>query len=96
MENFTPQHLAAHEDGAVVRVSCTLKDSEAVMQRFPGAAVARAGSGVCYGYFETARAAVQWLAGAAVPRMQGGNRICVRGARGERWTCGLRRAAILR
>ena len=71
VENFTPQHLAAHEDGAVVRVSCTLKDSEAVMQRFPGAAVARAGSGVCYGYFETARAAVQWLAGETVPGCKG-------------------------
>ena len=62
VENFTPQFLAAHADGAVVRVSCTLKDSEAVLERLPGAAVARAGSGVCYGYFETSGAAAQWLA----------------------------------
>jgi FAD/FMN-containing dehydrogenase len=31
------------------------------MQSFPGPAVARAGSGVCYGYFERAQAAADWL-----------------------------------
>jgi FAD/FMN-containing dehydrogenase len=31
------------------------------MQSFPGPAVARAGSGVCYGYFERAQAAAEWL-----------------------------------
>ena len=40
VENFTPRFLAAHEDGAVVRASCTLKDSEAVM-----AVVPRSGGG---------------------------------------------------
>ena len=64
VEDFTPQFLAAHEDGAVVRASCTLKDTEAVMQSFPGPAVARAGSGVCYGYFERAQGAADWLGGA--------------------------------
>ena len=64
VENFTPLFLAAHEDGAVVRASCTLKDAEAVMKSFPGPAVARAGSGVCYGYFERAQAAADWLSGA--------------------------------
>ena len=34
VEDFTPRFLATHEDGAVVRVSCTLKDSEAVMASF--------------------------------------------------------------
>ncbi len=63
VENFTPQFLAAHPDGAVIRASCTLKDTEAVMESFPGPAVARAGSGVCYGYFERAQAAAEWLAG---------------------------------
>jgi FAD/FMN-containing dehydrogenase len=67
VENFTPRFLAAHEDGAVVRASCTLKDVEAVMQSFPGPAVARAGSGVCYGYFERAQAAAEWMAGAYGP-----------------------------
>jgi glycolate oxidase FAD binding subunit len=64
VENSTPRFLAAHEDGAVVRASCTLKDSEAVMASFPGPAVARAGSGVCYGYFERAQGAADWLSGA--------------------------------
>jgi glycolate oxidase FAD binding subunit len=64
VENFTPRFLTAHEDGAVVRASCTLKDSEAVMASFPGPAVARAGSGVCYGYFERSQAAADWLRGA--------------------------------
>jgi glycolate oxidase FAD binding subunit len=61
VENFTPRFLTAHEDGAVVRASCTLKDSEAVMASFPGPAVVRAGSGVCYGYFERSQAAADWL-----------------------------------
>ena len=64
VENFTPQFLAAHDDGAVVRASCTLKESEAVMESFPGPAVARAGSGVCYGYFERSQAARDWLSSA--------------------------------
>jgi FAD/FMN-containing dehydrogenase len=34
------------------------------MESFPGAAVARAGSGICYGYFERAQAAAAWLGGA--------------------------------
>ena len=52
-------------DGAVVRASCTLKELEGVMASFEGPALARAGSGVCYGYFEQSEAAAAWLAGAA-------------------------------
>lgn len=52
IEDFTPRYLNAHEDGAVVRVSCTLKELKAVMRPIPGPAIARAGSGVCYAYFE--------------------------------------------
>ena len=65
VENFTPAFLYEHGDGAVVRVSCTLKDLEAVMASFPGAAIARAGSGVCYGYFEHSAGAAEWLAKAS-------------------------------
>jgi glycolate oxidase FAD binding subunit len=50
--DFTPRYLNAHKDGAVVRVSCTLKELRAVMQSIPGPAIARAGSGVCYAYFK--------------------------------------------
>src|ERR1022692_1365385 len=33
IQDFTPRYLGAHEDGAVVRVSCTLKELRAVMQQ---------------------------------------------------------------
>ena len=65
IENFTLSFLAQHEDGVVVRASCTLKELEAVMKSFAGPAVARAGSGVCYGYFEQSPSAAEWMAGAA-------------------------------
>ena len=52
IQDFTPRYLDAHKDGAVVRVSCTLKELKAVMQSIPGPAIARAGSGVCYAYFK--------------------------------------------
>jgi len=50
----TPQFLREHEDGAVVRVSCTLSDVGRVLDSWPVQTSARAGSGVCYGYFEQA------------------------------------------
>jgi glycolate oxidase FAD binding subunit len=62
VEDFTPQFLHRNPDGAVVRASCTLKDVAAVMESFPGPAVARAASGVCYGYFEQAEATSPWFA----------------------------------
>jgi len=62
VESFTPQFLHRRPDGAVVRVSCTLKDLPAVMESFPGPAVARAASGVCYGYFEQTSATAEWFA----------------------------------
>jgi FAD/FMN-containing dehydrogenase len=65
IQEFTPGFLASHPEGAVVRVSCTLKETQAAMERFEGPAVARAGSGVCYGYWENAAAAVPWMADAA-------------------------------
>ena len=64
VESFTPQFLKRYPDGAVVRVSCTLKELESAMASFAGPAVARAASGVCYGYFERCEAAAAWMAGA--------------------------------
>ncbi|HUB78014.1 MAG TPA: FAD-binding protein [Bryobacteraceae bacterium] len=64
VRNFTPQFLDSHPEGAVVRVSCTLKDVPAVMESFAGPALARAASGVCYGYFEQAESTAAWFAGA--------------------------------
>ncbi len=48
----TPRFLREHENGAVVRVSCVLSDVGRVLEALPVQAAARAGSGVCYGYFE--------------------------------------------
>ncbi len=62
VQEFTPQFLEPRPDGAVVRASCTLKELDAVMESFEGPAVARAGTGVCYGYFEESRSASAWLA----------------------------------
>jgi glycolate oxidase FAD binding subunit len=50
----TPQFLRTYPDGAVLRVSCVLSDVGRVLESLPAQASARAGSGVCYGYFEQA------------------------------------------
>jgi FAD/FMN-containing dehydrogenase len=68
IEEFTPGFLASHPEGAVVRASCTLKEVDAVLTTFPGPALARAGSGVCYGYFAQAAGAAAWLREAAAGR----------------------------
>jgi glycolate oxidase FAD binding subunit len=60
IREFTPIFLKAHAAGVVVRASCTLKSVEAEMASFEGPAVARAASGVCYGYFESVGEAVEW------------------------------------
>jgi glycolate oxidase FAD binding subunit len=49
---MTPQFLRTHENGAVLRVSCVLSDVGRILDSLPAQASARAGSGVCYGYFE--------------------------------------------
>jgi glycolate oxidase FAD binding subunit len=50
----TPQFLRTHPNGVVLRVSCVLGDVGRVLESLPAQALARAGSGVCYGYFEQA------------------------------------------
>ena len=65
IENMTPRHLDRHADGAVVRASCTLKGVEGVIGSFTGPAIARAGSGVCYGFFEKCEPAAAWMSTAA-------------------------------
>jgi len=51
VREFTPQFLREHENGVVVRISCTLTEVGRVLEALPAPALARAGSGVCYGYF---------------------------------------------
>lgn len=70
IEDFTPRYLDGHKDGAVVRVSCTLKELRAVLQSAPGPAIARAGSGICYAYFEHSDDAVAYAAATARERCE--------------------------
>ncbi len=68
IQEFTPQFLARNPGGAVVRVSATLAQVQAVMEALTGPAVARARSGVCYGYFPGGASAQAWLEEACLPR----------------------------
>ena len=58
IREMTPRFLREHPDGALVRISCTLPDVLHVLAKLPSPALARAGSGVVYGYFAEARDAV--------------------------------------
>jgi len=62
VREFTPGFLAANPDGAVARVSSKLSELGAVLESTQVPLIARAGSGVCYGYFERAVDAAQWAA----------------------------------
>lgn len=64
VEDYTPHFLEKFAHGAVVRASCTLAEVKDVFGSLEAAAIARAGSGVCYGYFNRADAAARWVAGA--------------------------------
>jgi glycolate oxidase FAD binding subunit len=65
VEEFTPDYLATHPQGAVARASCTLKETEALLETINGPAVMRAGSGVCYACFDDVTAAAAWMTSAA-------------------------------
>lgn len=64
VQEYTPHFLEKFAQGAVVRASCTLAQLKDVMSSFETAAIARAGSGVCYAYFTRADAAARWLTSA--------------------------------
>jgi glycolate oxidase FAD binding subunit len=64
IQNFVPRFLDGYPDGVIVRASCTLKSVGNLMASLPGMSLARAGSGVCYGGFEHAQSAQEWMAGA--------------------------------
>ena len=65
IQGYTPRFLNNEPNGAVVRVSCTLKELQRVIESFPGPVIARAGSGVCYGYFPNAAEGSAWVLEAA-------------------------------
>jgi hypothetical protein len=57
IQEFTPWYLATHENGAVVRISCTLSQIGEVMKNINAPVVARAATGVCYAYFDNGQGA---------------------------------------
>jgi glycolate oxidase FAD binding subunit len=59
IQDFTQQFLAAHESGAVARVSCTLSQIREAIEAIHAPVLARAGTGVCYAYFDKAEAAAE-------------------------------------
>jgi glycolate oxidase FAD binding subunit len=65
VQEYTPHFLEKFAQGAVARVSCTLSQVKEVMATLEVAGIARACSGVCYGYFTRAEAAARWTAFAA-------------------------------
>ncbi|HSB13633.1 MAG TPA: FAD-binding oxidoreductase [Bryobacteraceae bacterium] len=66
VREFTPHFLKRNPEGVIVRASCTLAQVREVMESFTGPAVARAASGVCYGYFSENGAASEWMERATV------------------------------
>ena len=61
IRQFTPLWLATYPEGAVVRVSSKLNEVGRVLEALPETAVARAGTGVCHGYFKEAEEAGLWM-----------------------------------
>lgn len=53
VREFTPTFLAQNPEGIVLRVSTTLRDVGSVMGSAPGAAIARAATGVTFVYFDS-------------------------------------------
>lgn len=54
IREFTPRFLAAHPKGVVVRTPCALSEVGKIMEELPLPAIARAGSGVVWGYYSQA------------------------------------------
>lgn len=60
VREFAPAWMKANPGGAIVRVSCELREVGQVLRSLPGPAWARAGNGVVYGAFELAGEAAKW------------------------------------
>jgi glycolate oxidase FAD binding subunit len=65
VRNFTPHYLSKHPDGAVVRATGTLDQVQRLTEMMDVPVVARAATGVCYGYFWECDRALRWVAQAA-------------------------------
>jgi FAD/FMN-containing dehydrogenase len=86
LREFTPEFLAARPDGAVVRVSTTIGGVPEVLSATETPALARAGNGVVYSYFEDCNRACEWAAEAGGKGMQPVvEYVAESGCSGERW-----------
>jgi glycolate oxidase FAD binding subunit len=65
VQNYTQQFLEKFTHGTIVRISSTLAQLKDVMASLETAAIARAGSGVCYGFFNRGETAARWVDAAA-------------------------------
>ena len=65
VREFVPRYLAAHPEGAVVRVSAPRNALARVFEAAPEVALARAGAGLCYACFDDPEQAASWSAEAA-------------------------------
>jgi glycolate oxidase FAD binding subunit len=54
IREFTPRFLETHPNGLVIRTPCALSEVGRVMDELAAPAIARAGSGVCWGYYAKA------------------------------------------
>jgi glycolate oxidase FAD binding subunit len=54
IREFTPRFLETHPNGLVIRTPCALSEVGTVMDELAAPAIARAGSGVCWGYYAKA------------------------------------------
>jgi glycolate oxidase FAD binding subunit len=58
IQEFIPEFLANHPNGAVARISAALRDVGTTLESLPAPALARAATGVCYGCVAEARDAL--------------------------------------
>ena len=65
VSDYTSRFLATHRDGAVTRVSCTLKEIPRVLGSIDAPMIARAGTGVTYAFFSHFQLAEAWITQAA-------------------------------
>jgi glycolate oxidase FAD binding subunit len=70
VREFTPQFLAQHPEGGVVRSSVPLKEVGQVVECAEAPVVCRAGTGVSYLYFSDGKRGASWLAEAAGRRIR--------------------------
>jgi len=71
LRHVTPRHLEKFKDGAVARVSTTLKELGDALQSVEGAGHAHAASGIVRAWFSRPDAASRWLAGALKRKWKG-------------------------